>query len=156
MAETGHLRISDQDREQVAGAIREHYAAGRLDGTEFEERLQAAYAARTQAELDALTADLPALPISQSQARALTKQRRSELARRAMHNAGGSIAPFLVCTLIWAVTGASSFFWPAFLLIGPIGLIARVGWALYGPAPDLESVERELRSNRGRRRHRHR
>jgi hypothetical protein len=49
MAES-HLRISDQDREGAAAAIREHFAAGRLDNDEVEERLQAVYAARTQGE----------------------------------------------------------------------------------------------------------
>ena len=62
MADKPHLRVSDLDREQAAAAIREHYAAGRLDSSELEERLQAAYGARTQRELNALSADLPALP----------------------------------------------------------------------------------------------
>lgn len=156
MAETHHLRISDQDREQAAAAIREHFAAGRLDSAEFEERLQAIYAARTRGELEALSADLPALPISASQARAAALQQRSEISRRAMQNAGGSLAPFLVCTVIWAASGAGSFFWPIFLLIPTIAMIARVGWALYGPAPDLEAAEREIRSHRHQQRDRHR
>ena len=153
-----HLRISDQDREQAAAAIREHFAAGRLDNAEVEERLQAVYAARTQGELEALSADLPALPLSASQARAVIAERRGQITRRAVQNAGGSLTPFLVCTLIWAASG-TGFFWPLFLLIGPVALFARVGWALYGPAPDLEAAEREIRSqhhhhhgNRGGRR----
>lgn len=157
MAETQHLRISDEERERAAAAFREHFAAGRLDEAEFEERLQAIYAARTRGELDALSADLPALPVTATETRALTKQRRGEIARRAAQNAGGSLAPFLVCTVIWAASGASSFFWPVFLLIAPVGLIARVGWALYGPAPDLEAAERHIRSHHSdRQRHRDR
>jgi hypothetical protein len=148
MAGAEHIRISDQDRERAAAAIREHFAAGRLDGAEFEERLQAIYAARTRGELDALAADLPALPVTPAEARAIVVQARSEISRRAMQNAGGSFAPFLVCTVIWAASGAGSFFWPIFLLIGPVGMFARVGWALYGPAPDLEAAERELSSHR--------
>src|SRR5512134_156676 len=53
------LRASDADREQVAGRLREHFAAGRLDVEEFKERLDAVYAARTMGELAALTCDLP-------------------------------------------------------------------------------------------------
>lgn len=155
MAETQHLRISDQEREHAASSIREHYAAGRLDGAEFEERLQAVYAARTRGELDALGADLPPLPLSASQARTVALQRRGEIARRAAQNAGGSLAPFLVCTVIWAATGAG-FFWPVFLLVGPVALLARVGWALYGPAPDLEAAEREIGSRRARHQRRRR
>jgi hypothetical protein len=147
MAETQHLRISDQDREQAAASIREHFAVGRLDSAEFEERLQAVYAAKTRGQLDALTADLPALPPSPSQARAVVQQQRGELSRQAIQHAGGSLAPFVVCAIIWAASGGG-FFWPVFLLIAPVGLFARVGWALYGPAPDLEAAEREIRSHR--------
>jgi hypothetical protein len=46
----------------VAAALRTHCEAGRLTIDELEERLGAAYAARTLGELDALMADLPALP----------------------------------------------------------------------------------------------
>lgn len=148
MEATPHLRISDQDREQAADAIRAHFAAGRLDSDELEERVQAAYAARTQGELDALTADLPALPASREQARAMVAARRGELRRRALQEAGGSFTPFLVCTLIWAAAGASGFFWPVFLMIGPVAMIGRVGWALYGPVPDLEKAEAHIRRHR--------
>ena len=157
MGEAPHLRISDEDREQAADAIRAHFAAGRLDSDELEERVQAAYAARTQGELTALTADLPALPATPAQARAMVAARRGELRRRALQEAGGSFTPFLICTLIWALSGASGFFWPAFLLVGPVAMFGRVGWALYGPAPSLEEAEAHLRRHRHhgqRRRHR--
>ena len=51
MAEPAGLRVSDQQREQTAQAIREHYAAGRLTEDELNERLQAALQARTNANL---------------------------------------------------------------------------------------------------------
>lgn len=54
------LRVGDDERERGARAIAEHYAAGRLDAREFEERTALAYAARTTADLDALFPDLPA------------------------------------------------------------------------------------------------
>ncbi|WEO97165.1 DUF1707 domain-containing protein [Streptomyces sp. FXJ1.172] len=53
------LRASDADRERVAEALRDALAEGRLDMTEFEERLEAAYKARTYGELAPLTRDLP-------------------------------------------------------------------------------------------------
>lgn len=53
-------RIGDSERERAAEALREHYAAGRLDAAEHEERLTAALSARTQPELDVLFRDLPA------------------------------------------------------------------------------------------------
>jgi Domain of unknown function (DUF1707)/Cell wall-active antibiotics response 4TMS YvqF len=53
------LRASDAEREQVASALREHLVAGRLTLDEFSERVDAAHAARTVGELDALRRDLP-------------------------------------------------------------------------------------------------
>ncbi|MEV0370759.1 DUF1707 domain-containing protein [Streptomyces sp. NPDC050636] len=54
------LRASDADRERVAEILRDALAEGRLAMEEFEERLDAAYQARTYGELAPLTADLPA------------------------------------------------------------------------------------------------
>jgi hypothetical protein len=54
-----HVRIGDAERDAAAAALGEHFAAGRLDRMELEERLAAACAARTQPELDRLFVDLP-------------------------------------------------------------------------------------------------
>jgi Domain of unknown function (DUF1707) len=54
-----NLRIGDHERDAAAESLSGHFAAGRLDQTEFEERLAAAYAAKTGAELVPLFADLP-------------------------------------------------------------------------------------------------
>lgn len=56
------LRASDADREQVAARLRDNLAEGRLDLDEFNERLEAAYAAKTYGELDVLMVDLPRPP----------------------------------------------------------------------------------------------
>ncbi|MDG9701355.1 DUF1707 domain-containing protein [Streptomyces sp. DH37] len=53
------MRASDADRERVAEVLREAMAEGRLDMEEFQERLDSAYAARTQGELAPLVRDLP-------------------------------------------------------------------------------------------------
>lgn len=53
------LRASDADRERVAEQLRDALAEGRLDMEEFEERLEAAFKARTYRELAPLTRDLP-------------------------------------------------------------------------------------------------
>jgi hypothetical protein len=54
------LRASDADRDQTAAALGGALAVGRLTSTEYAERLDAAYAARTMGELAPLTRDLPA------------------------------------------------------------------------------------------------
>jgi Domain of unknown function (DUF1707) len=58
------LRASDADRDRVVELLRTAVADGRLDPAEFNERLDAALAARTIAALAPLTADLIAAPRS--------------------------------------------------------------------------------------------
>jgi hypothetical protein len=53
------LRIGFAERDAAAKELGEHYAAGRLELAEFEERVDRVNVARTQAELDALFTDLP-------------------------------------------------------------------------------------------------
>jgi hypothetical protein len=53
------LRIGDAERVAAASALGDHFAAGRLDQVEFDERLGKAYAARTFEDLEPLFADLP-------------------------------------------------------------------------------------------------
>ncbi|MFH9570005.1 DUF1707 domain-containing protein [Streptomyces sp. NPDC017454] len=53
------LRASDADRERVAEVLRDALAEGRLDMTEFQERLDTTYSARTYGELAPITQDLP-------------------------------------------------------------------------------------------------
>jgi uncharacterized protein DUF1707 len=62
VASPADIRAADEDRERVASALRTHCEAGRLTIDELEERLAAAYAAKTLGDLDPLMADLPALP----------------------------------------------------------------------------------------------
>jgi hypothetical protein len=56
------LRCSDVDRERVAEALRQAAGDGRLTLSELEERLDAAFRARTYGELEPITADLPQGP----------------------------------------------------------------------------------------------
>src|SRR6266851_1093331 len=60
-ADPNLIRASDQDRDRTANVLREHHAVGRFDAEEFNERLDQAFSAKTMGELEALTADLPAV-----------------------------------------------------------------------------------------------
>lgn len=51
--------VSDQARERAARTLGRAYTRGRLTGEELEERTGQAYAARTRADLRAITHDLP-------------------------------------------------------------------------------------------------
>ena len=72
----GALRASDTEREGAARSLATHFADGRLERAEFDERVDAAFAARTRNELRALFADLPGSP-------PLPELRRSEPGARA-------------------------------------------------------------------------
>jgi hypothetical protein len=52
------LRLSDADREDAIPRLSEHYAAGRLDKDEFDERSDAVWTAKTGADLAPVFADL--------------------------------------------------------------------------------------------------
>ena len=50
--EAGSMRASNAERDAVAGRLQDAFAEGRLDDTEFDERMRAALTATTHAELD--------------------------------------------------------------------------------------------------------
>ncbi len=53
------MRIGDQQRQDAISALNEHFAAGRLDIGEYEQRVGYASAAQTARDLAALFHDLP-------------------------------------------------------------------------------------------------
>lgn len=55
----GDLRVSDAERTAVADALSHHYADGRLDRVELDERLDRAMSAKTRADLAGLFEGLP-------------------------------------------------------------------------------------------------
>ena len=161
MEGSADLRVSDQERDRAAQTLREHFAAGRLTEDELNERVQSAYQARTQQQLQTLLTDLPALPATRAEAKAELVQRRRHLQRRLIQEAGGASIPFVICVVIWVGSGATGGFWPIFAAIPLIIMLVRNGWLLYGPSPELDRVERALERHthhgpRGRHRHRHR
>jgi hypothetical protein len=119
------LRASDAERETAVTLLREHGAAGRLDVDELEQRVGAAYEARTRGDLAALLDDLPS-------ARARTTR---PAVRRHRSHAGDwnlFVAVSVLLVVIWAATGAG-YFWP----VWPIA-----GWGL---ALTMETAPRLLR-----------
>lgn len=147
------LRVSDQQRDQAARQLREHFAEGRLTDDELDQRVQAVYEARTEPQLRALLADLPALPATPQQLKAELAERRSHLQRRLIQETGGGLALFVVCTVIWAVSSTHrGTFWPIWVALIALVPLLRNGWRLYGPSPQLDQVERELEARERRRR----
>jgi hypothetical protein len=56
------LRLSDADRDAAIARLSEHYAAGRLDKEEFDERSDAVWTAKTRGDLAPIFADLGPTP----------------------------------------------------------------------------------------------
>src|SRR5262245_31338767 len=80
------MRAADTDRERVAEQLRSAHAEGRLDLAEYDERVRQAWAARTYAELEVLTADLPQ---TRSPAAPTTRHEVSQAPRRHWQQRGG-------------------------------------------------------------------
>ncbi|WP_067482444.1 DUF1707 SHOCT-like domain-containing protein [Actinomadura hibisca] len=59
MTRPDDLRVGDIERDAVATALHDHFAAGRLTREELEERLDTALAAKTRTDLREIVRDLP-------------------------------------------------------------------------------------------------
>src|SRR5918911_659920 len=99
------LRVSDQEREAVVETLRAHAAEGRLDPDELDERLTAAYPAKTRGGLGRLTPHPPSL-----------YQRMFPLVSRLV-----VLNIFLV--LVWLFSsGPGNSFWPVWVML--VSLVA--------------------------------
>jgi hypothetical protein len=118
------LRSSDADRERVAGQLQKHFADGRLTFDELQERLEQTYAARTVAELDRITEDLPADPAPP--APPVDRRPRSRAPGRTSYEYLISYAVFMLFLIaIWAASGRHGSFWPIWPIIVFGALVAR-------------------------------
>lgn len=125
------IRASDADRDRVAAALREHFAAGRLTTEEFTGRLGQAFAAKTQGDLDNLLADLPGLDLEwlRMVPTAGPADERPVEFGAAWHAAW---RPWLVISLfffaIWLVSGATGGLWFVYpsLIAGAVLLLRRL------------------------------
>jgi Domain of unknown function (DUF1707) len=77
------LRVGHADREHVVEALKDAFVLGQLARDELDTRVGQALAARTGAELAALTADLPADPAVAGPVLPRSATRRRPLARAA-------------------------------------------------------------------------
>ena len=56
-----NMRVSDAERHEISELLSRHFADGRLDQVEFDERVSKCMAAKTRADLAGLLDDLPRL-----------------------------------------------------------------------------------------------
>jgi Domain of unknown function (DUF1707) len=158
MSDLSSLRVADADREQLIEELREHAGAGRLTSQELEERIGGAYAASTRADLDALRVDLP---VSSTSVKIALRKRKTQLRRRLLQEAGGSLGVSALCVGIWLASDPSGGFWPGWVIGFTLLPVVRDAWRLLGPASDLDVVQARLQARHERhlsrgRRHRYR
>jgi hypothetical protein len=77
----GELRASHADREQVIGLLKAAFVQGMLAKDEFDQRVGQAFAARTHAELTALTADFPGNLVAEPPPRPVSAQDEEPVVR---------------------------------------------------------------------------
>ena len=118
------MRISDADRAEVADRLSKHYSDGRLDQAEFNERLDRAMNAKTQADLNGLFADLPATDEPDKAVKAVRPPDRRPRNRRPVQRVVG-----LILITVVAIFVARALMWPFF------GLFGFAGHVLFVPVP---------------------
>ena len=124
------MRAGDGDRKQVADQLKTALDEGRLDLSEYDERIRRTYAAKTYADLDGLLDDLPGtVPVQHSQVQPAAPSppigapanRPYSTGRQMAHWVGPYAGVILVCTLIWLIisiiSGQLQYFWPVWMLI---------------------------------------
>jgi hypothetical protein len=121
------MRAGDSDRKAVAEQLKSALDEGRLDLSEYDERIQRTYAAKTYADLDGLLTDLPGtVPVQHAQIQPATPggvptPQKAAQGRQIAQWVGPYAGVIVVCTLIWLVTSLSAghltYFWPVWMLI---------------------------------------
>jgi len=134
------IRAGNVDRERVVQRLNDAFAEGRLDVHELDERVTAAYAAKTVGELQPLTADLPASspavwrpaeaggsrPVARPP-RVPERRQKGQLVRTALRwQLSAWLTAVLVNVVVWTLVSLSShelvYFWPIWVA-GPWGAL---------------------------------
>jgi Domain of unknown function (DUF1707) len=141
------LRVSQAERDEVVTVLAGHFADGRLTVEEYEERVEAALAARTGRDLEPLLEDLPAAdpppPRPRTRRRPMPGLVRAPLIPARLL-AVAAVVVLAIATGPWALW----LLWPALVFTGGCGFGRRQGHVradLRAPAaPDRPPVMQRL------------
>lgn len=157
------MRAADADRQLVADQLKAALDEGRLDLSEYDERLQGAYAAKTYGDLDRLLTDLPnAAPVVPASPVAPVPAASGPPATSAW--LGHVWVPWVRAaaffTVIWGITSIASnefvYYWPVWV-VGPWGvvlLVRTVGGLAHGEPRKHAAAEEHRRRLREHKRER--
>ncbi|HXW88141.1 MAG TPA: DUF1707 domain-containing protein [Streptosporangiaceae bacterium] len=149
MASQPSLRVGDSERESVAAELREHYARGRLTLAEFQQRLDAVFASKTQRDLSRITSDLPHVrpddvPLPSSgvgHPRRVTSRPPTDGRPRyrqggdwhgSHHHGGGFLATLLAAVAAWLLVYDVILVGLSVPLIGRLGLLVAIFTVIRG------------------------
>jgi len=122
--EVPEIRISDADRGEVIEVLTRAYGDGRLDLAEFEDRVAQAQNAKVRSDLSPLTEDLP-VPVQGNddvvEVEATAVEPWIGWFRREL---AFFLIPPVVCTAIWAMTDFGGYYWPMWVWLGCLAIIA--------------------------------
>jgi hypothetical protein len=124
------VRAGDRDRDKTADQLGQALAQGYLEMSEYDERLRAAFQARTTAELRRLVADLPVERLRRNDPR-----RRAACAAAARRSVYLHLAAYLtmvvIVLIVWlsvALSAEAWYFWPIWPILG--GALGVIGHAV--------------------------
>jgi len=124
-----HIRVSDAERNAVAERLSAHYADGRLDQPEFDERVSRTMSAKTRGDLAGLFDDLPDPEPTGASGAGGNDGRGGTTIQYQPRRRGRFIRPLLLVVIVIALTSVAwhavaSFYIPWF----PIALILAVAF----------------------------
>jgi len=144
------LRASHADREQVIAALKDAFVHGRLDKDEFDLRISKALT--SYAELDALTADIPAA-LTEAQSAELHRQSHNKKVIQRGTAAGVGVSMAFTATLV-TVYGSPNVAYVAVPFVGLFmavllaGLLTLLSWVLE-KGPNRQASQRPPTSTAG-------
>lgn len=135
---TSGTRADDAERQQVADLLARHLGAGRIDLTEYDQRVAQVWATATREDLQLVLADLPNLAAERPAGRAAgNRGARIPIWQRIEGAAWLGVS--VLCLVIWGLiclgVGRFTYPWPMWV-IGPWGVAlvfrALTGWEARG------------------------
>lgn len=116
MVTAGVMRVGDRQRERTAARLGQALEQGYLAIAEYDARMGEVYAARTDAALDGLVADLPVERIRRNDPRRRGARRRAARSGFRIHLTA-YLAASVLMVVIWLATGGG-YFWPVWPVVG--------------------------------------
>ncbi len=135
---TSGTRADDAERQQVADLLARHLGAGRIDLTEYDQRVARVWATATREDLRLVLADLPDLA-AEPPAGTAAANRGARIPVWQRIEGAAWLGVSVLCLVIWSLIclglGRFSYPWPMWV-IGPWGVAlafrALTGWEARG------------------------